>query len=490
MPNSTSQKFLFYGFAVVLVLRLLMVFTMGIMPQDAYYFYYSEHPSLSYFDHPPGVAMMLWLFIKLLGTAVWSLKLTDFIVTCGTLWLIYILSGNYLSEARRRNLVFVFGSTLIITDVSIVTTPDVPLLLFWTFALIVLYKAIRRPDLSTWVLAGVIAGLAFDSKYTAVFIPTGLFCYLLLSKQYRRYLLSWQFPVFLIMFAIATLPVVIWNVEHDFASFKFQSGDRVASMLEFKLRPVYFIAVIGHQMALLLPILAIAMGVVFWKHIKKTWRRRRLPDDDTLFLLSFSLPMILTFLGISWLYWVKINWMIPAYITASILVMRYLQMRWMKWQMWIAVIATMLLLIQIAFYPINIQSDDTYWGWKKLATEVTLLQKQYPNHFIFSRDGYKTTAVLNFYLDEKIYAANVLGEHALEYSIIDHDLSHLKGKAALFIDSRRRPSEFDSEYVPYELLSVYFDSITVLQPITLSDKRGKRLRQFAVVECWNYLGEK
>ena len=456
------------------------------MPQDAYYFYYSEHLSLSYFDHPPGVAVMLWLFTKVLGTEVWSLKLTDFIVTCGTLWLIILLSRRFLSDVRSRNVVFVFGSTLIITDLSIVTTPDIPLLLLWTLSLILIHNAIRRPDLMTWLLAGLTAGLAFDSKYTAVFIPAGLICYLLLSKQYRRYLISWQFPVFLLSFSVAILPVVIWNAEHEFASFQFQSGDRVASMLQFKLRPMYFIAVIGHQMVLLLPILAIAIGVVYWKHLKKITRRRILPDDDTLFLLSFSLPIILAFLGISWLYWVKINWMIPAYITASVLVMRYLRVRLITWQMRIAIIAHILLWIQIAFYPINIQSDDTYWGWKKLAVEVGQLQKQYPEHFIFSRDGYKTTAILNFYLDDKIYAANVLGEHALEYSIVDDDLSHLYGRAALFIDSRRIPGEFDTDYVPPDLLSGYFDDITVLSPITLVDKHGKPLRQFAVVECRNY----
>lgn len=37
----------------IMILRFLFIFIMGPMPQDAYYFFYSQHPALSYFDHPP-----------------------------------------------------------------------------------------------------------------------------------------------------------------------------------------------------------------------------------------------------------------------------------------------------------------------------------------------------------------------------------------------------------------------------------------------------
>lgn len=484
----TPENFLFYGFAIVLLLRLIMVFTMGMMPQDAYYFFYSEHLSLSYFDHPPGVAVMLWLFTKVLGTEVWSLKLIDFLVTGAMLWIQYQLATRFLPRHRSLNLIYVFGSTLIITDVSIVTTPDVPLLLCWSLALLMMYDALHKGGILRWLLAGLLAGVAFNCKYTSLVLPIGFLAFLLLSKTYRRYFFSWRSLLFVVAFCTAILPVVFWNMENDFASFRFQSGDRVSSMLEFKLRPVYFIATVGHQMALLLPILAISIGIIFWKQIRKMWRRRRIPDDDTLFLLLFSAPLIVGFLAISWVYWVKINWLIPAYITASILVLRYLKTRWMRWQMWTALIANFLLMIQIVWYPINIQSDDTYWGWEELAGAVTQLRETHPRHFIFSHDGYKTTAMLNYYLDPKVYAGNVIGEHALEYSITDSDLSHLAGRNALFIDSQKMTAQFDDEYVPPESLHQYFEEIKVLPPITLYDAKGKALRQFAVVECKNYKG--
>ena len=64
IKNSLSKDKLVLTIVIIALLsRILIVFTMGLMPQDAYYYYYSTNPDWSYFDHPPMVAYMLWLFI-------------------------------------------------------------------------------------------------------------------------------------------------------------------------------------------------------------------------------------------------------------------------------------------------------------------------------------------------------------------------------------------------------------------------------------------
>ncbi len=467
-------------------MRLVMVFTMGVMPQDAYYYFYSEHLALSYFDHPPGVAIYLWLFTHLLGAHAWSLKLADFLIACFTLFVFYRLAQRFLSRQRSVWSVFLFGTTLIVTDISIVSTPDVPLMLFWGLALIALYDALHRPRIWQWFLAGLLAGLAFDSKYTAAYLPAGLFVFLILSKEYRRRLYFGRFAVYVCTFVTTALPVILWNVRHQFASFQFQSGERMASMMQLDLRPQYFFGTIGHQMLMVLPVLFISIMIVSWKYCVRILKRLRMPDGDTLFLLIFSVPLLLFFFAISWIYWVKINWMLPAYFTGCILAFRFLRRKHMRAQMITAIIVHVLVMVQIVFYPVPIQSDDTYWGWRKLTTAVTSLHQQYPGHFLFSNDGYKTTAILNFYLDTKVYAGNIIGHPALQYSIVDKDLSSLAGRNALFIDSQNMPSRFDKNYVPPPELSRYFTAIRVLPVITLYDHWGRALRQFAVVECLHY----
>ena len=114
------------------------------------------------------------------------------------------------------------------------------------------------------------------------------------------------------------------------------------------------------------------------------------------------------------------------------------------------------------------------------------LSKKFPDSFVFSDDGYKTTAVLNFYLDQQIYAGNIIGKHALQYSVVDADLSSLVGKNALYIDSDRRFNNLDKSAKVPELLNQYFDKIVELEPIVIRNKKGEALRKFFVYQCQDY----
>ena len=46
--------------------RFLLLPFMGLMPQDAYYYFYGQHLSLSYFDHPGMIGYILRLFLSLI----------------------------------------------------------------------------------------------------------------------------------------------------------------------------------------------------------------------------------------------------------------------------------------------------------------------------------------------------------------------------------------------------------------------------------------
>src|SRR3954466_830296 len=57
------------------LLRFAFAPTFELFPQEAYYFLYSQHLALSYFDHPPVLALVLRLFTDLLGKSELSLRL-------------------------------------------------------------------------------------------------------------------------------------------------------------------------------------------------------------------------------------------------------------------------------------------------------------------------------------------------------------------------------------------------------------------------------
>jgi len=159
---------------------------MGLMPQDAYYYMYGQHLDWSYFDHPGMIGYLLRGFTELLGSSVWVVKFTDFFVSSLSLWVFYSLSKSFLSKARSWVAMLLICSSILLTMLSLNSTPDVPLVLFWSLSLWSLEKAIFKEKFVYWLWAGVFMGLAFNSKYTALLLPFGLMALLLLSRGATR----------------------------------------------------------------------------------------------------------------------------------------------------------------------------------------------------------------------------------------------------------------------------------------------------------------
>jgi hypothetical protein len=470
----------------ILLVGIRLVFTgfMGLMPQDAYYDFYAQHLALSYYDHPPMIAYLLRLFTSLFGKKVFVLKLADTVVTLLTLVSFYQLAKKFLSRHKAIQGTLLLLSTFMISILSLISTPDVPLMLCWTISLNFLHEALFRKKNIYWIWAGIFTGLSFDSKYTAVFLIIGLIGFLLISNAHRKFLFSRWFLLYLICFAITIVPVVWWNVQNGFASFKFQSQGRVQEGIQIDVRG--FAGVIGHQSAILLPFLFFSFVYFIYRYIKKYGIRfTRLPGDQ-LFLLCFFIPLFVGFFGLSFIYWVKLNWMMPAYISGIIWVCRYWSAKWLRYQLIFSIFLHLLLGLEILFYFFPIRSDDTWYGWPELADKVEKVQQKYPGAFIFSADDYKTSAVLNFYLDQTVYSKNILGERALQFDYIGTDLRTLNGRNAIFVDSN--PRFHDLENQSKDLPASYynrFDSIIPLDPI-LIEKNGKVVRKFSVFLCRNY----
>jgi 4-amino-4-deoxy-L-arabinose transferase-like glycosyltransferase len=471
---------------IVVLIRLIFIGIMGLMPQDAYYDFYAQHPALSYYDHPPAIAYLLRFFTTVFGKKVFALKLADSIVTWGTVLAFYELAKRFLSPHKIWKGMLLLLSTFMITILSLVSTPDVPLMLCWTLSLLFIHSAIFQERKICWIWAGIMTGLTFDSKYTAVFLLIGLTGFLLISDKYRRLLFSRWFLLYLACIGVCILPVVIWNARNGFASFKFQSEARVHSMEGFHVSVSDLAGVLGHQSAVLMPFLFFSFFYFLYRLVRKhRWRLVRIPNDQ-LFLLSFFVPLFIGFLCISPFYWVKLNWMMPAYVTGIIWICRYWSKRWIRIQLIFSLILHLALVAEVIFYIFPIRSDDTWFGWKDLSEQVKNLRASHPDAFIFSSDDYKTSAVLNFYLDEMVYAKNVVGERALQFDFIGTDLQQLNGKDAIFIDSNPRFSSLENETGAIPLFYLrYFSKIESLKPILIR-KNGRVERKFSVFLCRNY----
>lgn len=223
------------GLLLVLVLAFLAlrIGLAAITPlsiDEAYAVVVSRSHSLSYFDHPPiGFALARFiadfagcecqLFVRLPYVVLGSLSaLLIFDLTRHT----YGIVAAFWAAAWYTVAPFFFFSA------SHFVVPDGPLDFFllataWAVAPILLGTEPRFKFLR-WNLAGIALGLALMSKYQA-----GLFCVaallvLLTTKSGRTELRTWGPWVAATLATLALTPVIVWNMDHEWASFAFQSA--------------------------------------------------------------------------------------------------------------------------------------------------------------------------------------------------------------------------------------------------------------------------
>ncbi|MEW6184901.1 MAG: glycosyltransferase family 39 protein [Thermodesulfobacteriota bacterium] len=471
--------------------RLLVALLLPLSPQETYYWVFSLHPALSYFDHPPLVAQTIFLFSRALGHHVLAVRLGALLFALGTSWLVFRIGKRMFDDKVAFWAVLLMNLTPTFSMTAMIMTPDSPLLFFWCLTWFLMLKVLQENRYQWYLVAGLAAGLALTSKYSAFFLPLSLFIFLIFSSAFRHHLKRVE-PYGGLILALAVFsPVVIWNAQNGWASFAFQSTQRAGALTGLQWDE--FLGFLGSQMGILSPLIFIGLGWTIYMGLKRYWKDRLWPET---FLLSLSLPMIFFFTSVAFVEWVKINWLIPAYPPLLLLMTAYYQNRIivLHWApafarcLWAVVLIFFVLLHLAPFIP-QIPasgSTDTLTGWKQLAGQLETIQKKSdrtPPPFIFAW-GHKTASELQFYLkgQPETYAQNVIGQKALGYDYW-FDPKPLLGRDALFVWS-------DFDRFPYEnsgLLEKYFDQVELLEPFTIY--RGKiPLRTFRIYRCTKYKG--
>ncbi len=218
-----KTKSLVVFLVTTLILKILLACYIPVFGDEAYYYIWSLHPQLSYFDHPPMVSWFIrigHLFFPE-GHAL-SLRIVFIIAGFITslVWLKIFEEKHANPEQKISFLTLLFLNPLLGVG-SILATPDVPLVLFWSLSYYSFLKIMSSQKLSWYAYLGLFLGLGFCSKYhIVIFVLSGLI-YLLFSKNYQK--LRWPGVLITIgLGAYFSLPVVVWNAQNNWSSFLFQ----------------------------------------------------------------------------------------------------------------------------------------------------------------------------------------------------------------------------------------------------------------------------
>lgn len=203
-----------------LVIKLLVAALLPLSFDEAYYWVWSKNLQLSYFDHPPMVSWLFWLgqAFENLGSAVrWpAIILGHFIVF---IWLLIL--KPFTAEKNIEKIWWMILLTPFLGLGSLIVTPDLPVLFFWTLSIYFVIQCFEQRSASAYTKLGIALGLGFCAKYHIVLFVPALLLYILLFKKWKD--VSWKWvPLTIVTGLICCLPVLIWNYQNDFASFKFQ----------------------------------------------------------------------------------------------------------------------------------------------------------------------------------------------------------------------------------------------------------------------------
>ncbi len=385
------------------LVRLLFAALLPLFPDETYYWDWSRRLAAGYFDHPPAIAhLVAW------GTALFGdsrIGIRFFPIVAGVVAsLSAVAIARRLGGARPALLAaVVFALMPLAASGLVLATPDAPLLAASAFALLQVVAALQSPVGSRestvrWLVAGLALGLAFSSKYTSILLPLTVAVALLLRPSLRARFREPGPYLACIAATLVFLPVLRWNAQHDWISFRFQIqhglGTPRGSALKRELD------LIGGQLGLVSP-------VIFFLFAHAVWKTLRTRADDARFVLAVVATG-------SWIFFaysamrrsVEPNWPAPSYIPGVALLAALASAprrdRWLRGGIALSalLVAVIYLDAVVPVLPVPARRDPVAraFGWDDLGARMTIVRYAEGGHTFVGADRYQDVSELAYHV--------------------------------------------------------------------------------------------
>ncbi|MGD9497009.1 MAG: ArnT family glycosyltransferase [Armatimonadota bacterium] len=324
---------------VLAVLAVRLVYLIWWCPwelvqDEAHYWDWSRHLSLSYYSKGPGVALVIWATTALLGAEEWAIRVPAALASAAAALALARLASDGAGGDERAGFLAAAAFCLVpIFQVEAqVMTVDGPFVACWIVACWIGWHAFAAHRFGgapwgLWALAGLVMGVGFLFKYTMVMLPVGFVLYAFL----RRRRLPWDRRLTAgaalvgAVFVATISPVIIWNAQHGWPTVRHTlghlgapGGDRPTQWT----RPFAgfsLFELIGAEIGVLgPPIFLLVVLATLWAFQSRWQRPRQWPAR--LYMLACGLPVIALFVLVSLVSRVEANWPIAGFTTLLVLV--------------------------------------------------------------------------------------------------------------------------------------------------------------------------
>ena len=406
-PNRTFFVFLL----IWLIINLVTAFSVELYNDEAYYWMYTQFMDWGYFDHPPGVAVMIWLG-SFLGKTELAVRLFNVLFTGASITLIYWLTKP------KNTLVFCTSifSFLVLHLIGFVALPDTPFFLSAILFLLSYRHFLKDSSFKNQLLLSITAALMIYCKYHGfVVIMFTVLSNVNLFTNYRTYVVA-------VLTLALVSPHIYWQFANDFPSVSYHLADRAAP--EYKIGQT--LDYLGGNLPFLGGLVSVALFIAaaFYKPVDK-WEKSLKWNLFGMYIFFF----LITFKG----QYIEANW--TLFCVFPMLYLGYKQVEASKYFIaykYLTFLFTgILTVIRIHIVsPLVVIEKDRVWDFyngKQFAQNV----KQVAGGRKIAANRYQDASVLNFYLNEDYYITALnINSRANQYSIWKLDTALCDHKVA------------------------------------------------------------
>jgi dolichol-phosphate mannosyltransferase len=306
-PEGSSAGALWRFIAIATVgvaVRAAIAVQFPIHFDEAYYWVWAHRPDWGYLDQPPMIAYLIMLTTHF-GDAPFWVRLSPLLIGPITSYVLFLLGREMFDDRVGLRAAALFQVVPILMFGGLIAAPDAPLYLAWVLALRFGWQAIHGRA-TRWAALGLVMGLGVMSKFSMLGLAVGVILYTALeARPWLRRNEPYQAALLAL---VLLLPIVYWNVQHNWASVRFVLHDR----------PRPDVGLAGFQAFwLTLPYLLFLTPVYVWSF---RIMLRRLGDGRFRYLFWTTLPAVVVPILLAPLGIARGHWWGPVYLELAILV--------------------------------------------------------------------------------------------------------------------------------------------------------------------------
>lgn len=492
------------------IIWLIIQGYIGLGPDEAQYWTWSQKLNWGYYSKPPGIAWQIWLGSRLFGNSELGVRIGAVAIGTALPFAIYWLAYNCRLKpwtCTTAALLFAFSPLGFASSFFAIT--DGGMVLFWTLAAGFFCRALQQESHPQYFLIGTMIFFGALFKWP-IYLFWGFVIGTLFVLKKSTFTTGHPSSLFggILVSLLGLLPSFIWNRQHDWPTFRhvfstLYSTNQIDSGTTNLMRG-NFGDFLGAQAVLVSPILFGLLLMAYWQLIKE-WKN--IPRAIR-FCGASSLMIILSYAFISIFKKMQGNWCDFAYPTAIVFLSWHVCERATKLMRWAyagaAVSAGLVCLFLSIPYlqkhgipqstPIPFKSNPFKHnlGWDQLSQELISIGYKPEKHFLFA-DRYQTSSILSFYSpgQKLAYFFNLHGIRKNQFSYWPGMKKKERHRTGFFviIENSFPQNTSSSLASTQDLLTPYFETIEFIKLAPLFESHGTISKGAYIYKCINYNGK-